>query len=125
MTATTTLVASLVIALSRLVSSTPLADYDYDQSTDASVSSQPETEYCMTRDCINTAYNLLQNVNLSVDPCEDFYEVKIDLCSQFQYSYRLNFVTLPEEVNQSSEVLCKVNLGFCRLESLLQAILRD
>lgn len=74
MTSTTTLVVTL-LALSTVVSSSPLADYDYDASTVASSGSKSDAGYCMTQDCINTAYNLLKNVNLSVDPCEDFYEV--------------------------------------------------
>jgi hypothetical protein len=31
---------------------------------------------CVSRDCINTAYNLMKSVNTTADPCEDFYEVQ-------------------------------------------------
>jgi hypothetical protein len=34
-------------------------------------------DYCMTPGCINTAALILQNLNQSVDPCQDFYQVSI------------------------------------------------
>jgi hypothetical protein len=32
-------------------------------------------EICISEDCIKISYHLLKNMNLSVDPCDDFYQV--------------------------------------------------
>ena len=38
------------------------------------VRSDPQTA-CVTRECIGASYRLLSNMNASVDPCDDFYQV--------------------------------------------------
>ncbi len=50
------------------------ASLPLDETTSGDVAAAEES-VCVSRDCINTAYNLLQNVNLTADPCEDFFEV--------------------------------------------------
>jgi len=32
-------------------------------------------DICISEDCIKAAYHLLKNMNLSADPCDDFYQV--------------------------------------------------
>jgi hypothetical protein len=35
---------------------------------------------CVNRDCIGVSFRLLSNMNTSVDPCEDFYQVSTSGC---------------------------------------------
>lgn len=43
---------------------------------DSKISRQQKTEtsYCITHECNRTAEDLMKNINLSLDPCDDFYE---------------------------------------------------
>ena len=71
----------------------------------------PEPEICNTPDCVVAAHSLIQNMDLTADPCEDFYQYA---CGNFEkrvslytYLFLQNkiFVTFP---------LKKMNCRSCR-----------
>ena len=41
----------------------------------------PEPEICNTPDCVVAAHSLIQNMDLTADPCEDFYQYA---CGNFE-----------------------------------------
>ncbi|RXG60084.1 hypothetical protein Avbf_10556 [Armadillidium vulgare] len=41
---------------------------------------------CLTEGCVNAAYHILERANLSVDPCEDFYEFA---CGTFVHNSKI------------------------------------
>ncbi|KAB7494554.1 Endothelin-converting enzyme 2 [Armadillidium nasatum] len=43
-------------------------------------------EVCLTEGCVNAAYHILERANLSVDPCEDFYEFA---CGTFVHNTKI------------------------------------
>ena len=73
--------ALILLAAGHLVMSLPLESPEKAgkavKAVKAGQSGKNDTEdVCVTRDCINTAYNLFKKMNLTTDPCEDFYEVR-------------------------------------------------
>jgi hypothetical protein len=40
-------------------------------------------DICTTKECIGASYRFLKSMNDSVDPCENFYEVKISYLNNF------------------------------------------
>jgi len=98
---------SLVVALV-VVSSTNNNIEEMGQHKHASASS--EAGVCMTDGCIGAAHMLLQNMNRTVDPCEDFYEFS---CGGFEQrvvipddrSSRSQFAIIGDELIQQLRVI--------------------
>jgi len=98
---------SLVVALV-VVSSTNNNIEEMGQHTHASASA--EAGVCMTDGCIGAAHMLLQNMNRTVDPCEDFYEFS---CGGFEQrvvipddrSSRSQFAIIGDELIQQLRVI--------------------
>ncbi len=84
--------ALILLVVGHLVMTVPLESPEKTgQSKKSEKTGQNETEsggngtenVCVSRDCISTAYNLMNRMNLTADPCDDFYEVIISSVPQF------------------------------------------
>ncbi len=85
--------ALILLVVGHLVMTVPLESPEKPEQSKKSGKSektgQNETEsggngtenVCVSRDCINTAYNLMNRMNLTADPCDDFYEVINFFCT--------------------------------------------
>lgn len=58
----------------------------FEKSNKSETSSQTETKICTTKACIKAAHGMLQNMNQSADPCEDFNEFA---CGNFIRTQRI------------------------------------
>ncbi len=73
--------ALILIVVGHLVVSLPLDSPEKAEKSGKSEESEKSGKngsesVCVSRDCISTAYHLMNNMNLTVDPCEDFFEVR-------------------------------------------------
>ena len=66
----------------------------------------PEPEICNTPDCVVAAHSLIQNMDLTADPCEDFYQYA---CGNFEKRVSL-YTYLPFLQNLSNFSLEKDEL---------------
>lgn len=55
------------------ISSEPLAT-EYSELLDSNDIPKNKTQVCDTPNCIQSAANLLQSMDLNVDPCDNFYQ---------------------------------------------------
>ncbi len=83
--------ALILIVVGHLVVSLPLDSPEKAEKSGKSEESEKSGKngsesVCVSRDCISTAYHLMNNMNLTVDPCEDFFEVR----KRFFWSYLIS-----------------------------------
>ena len=78
------LIGSLILIILALLSGLIAIMIIY--SINNSISCKDEYKLCKTKECISAANDILKNMNLSVDPCEDFNQFT---CGAFIASRRI------------------------------------